>query len=141
MRVVDANVLLYAVNAAAADHDRARTFLDEALAGDETIGLSWTVLLAFLRISTHPAVFRTPLPPAGAVDVVRTWLSSGVVVVVEPSTRHLDTLAALLDGAGTGGNLVADAHLAALAIDHDATLVSFDRDFARFDGLRWEVPD
>lgn len=140
MLVVDANVLLYAVNSTAADHERARTWLDRALAGHDTLAISWTVLLAFVRLSTHPAVFPTPLTPAQAIDVVRTWLGSMVAQPIEPSAEHLDSLARLLADAGTGGNLVADAHLAALAIDHDATLVSFDRDFARFPGLRWEVP-
>lgn len=140
MLVVDANVLLYAVNEAAADHDRARAWLDGALGGHDTLGFAWTVLLAFVRLSTHPAVFPAPLTPAQAIEVVRTWLGSTIALVVEPSTRHLDVLGALLTEAGAGGNLVSDAHLASLAIEHDATLVSFDRDFGRFAGLRWEIP-
>lgn len=140
MLVVDANVLLYAVNSTAADHDRARTWLDGALAGHDTLAFSWTVMLAFVRLSTHPAVFPTPLTPDQAIEIVRLWLGSSVAQLVEPSAEHLDTLAGLLADAGTGGNLVTDAHLAALAIDLDATLVSFDRDFARFPGLRWEIP-
>lgn len=140
MRIVDANVLLYAINTAAPHHDRARAWLDGALAGRERVGFAWTVLLAFVRVSTHPAVFTRPLSAAQATDAVRGWLAQPAAVVVEPTPRHADLLAGLLAEAGTAANLVGDAHLAALALEHDAVLVSFDNDFARFVGLRREVP-
>jgi toxin-antitoxin system PIN domain toxin len=140
MRVVDANVLLYAVNTASERHRRARAWLDAALAGDETVGFAWVVLLAFVRLSTHPGIFPRPLASDQAIGVVRKWLTSEVAVVVEPGPRHLDLLAALLDEAGTAANLVTDAHLAAIAIEHDATLETFDADFTRFAGLRRHVP-
>ena len=140
MRIVDANVLLYAVNEAAPHHDRARSWLDGALAGREPVGFAWTVLLAFVRVGTHPAVFPRPLSAAEATDVVRVWLAQPSAVVVEPTPRHADLLAGLLAEAGTAANLVGDAHLAALALEHDAVLVTFDNDFGRFAGLRREVP-
>jgi uncharacterized protein len=98
------------------------------------------VLLAFLRLSTHRAVFAHPLNVDDAMGVVRHWLNRPTVVVVEPSVRHAEVLARLLTESGTGGNLVNDAHLAALAVEHDAVLVSFDADFGRFPGVRWEQP-
>lgn len=140
MRIVDANVLLYAVNASTGQHDRARAWLDGALAGREPVGLAWTALLAFVRLATHPAIFERPLTAAEATGVVRSWLAQPAAVVVEPTPRHIDLLAGLLAEAGTAANLVNDAHLAALALEHDAVLVSFDADFGRFAGLRREAP-
>jgi hypothetical protein len=140
VRIVDANVLLYAVNVASPHHARARAWLDGALAGREPVGFAWTVVLAFVRLATHPVVFERPLTPAEATDVVRAWLAQPPAIVVEPTPRHADLLAALLAEAGTAANLVNDAHLAALALEHDAVLVSFDADFGRFAGLRREVP-
>jgi toxin-antitoxin system PIN domain toxin len=138
--VVDANVLLYAVNESSAHHRRARAWLDGALNGQETLGFSWTVLLAFLRLSTHPRVFPRPLAIPDAAAIVRDWLAQTVAVAVHPTPRHIDVLAGLLSESGAFGNLVNDAHLAALAIEHNAVLISFDTDFARFGGLRWEQP-
>lgn len=136
MVVVDANVLIYAVNSQAPHHETARTWLDDAVSGDETVGTAWVVMLAFLRLTTHPATFERPLAPSRAATIVREWLGQPTVRVVEPTARHLDVLASLLAEAGTAANLVNDAHIAALTIEHDATLVSFDADFGRFRGLR-----
>ena len=140
MLIVDANVLLHAVNRDSPEHPHARAWLDAALAGPETVGFAWTVLLAFLRVSTHPAVFGQPLAPDDALAVVRSWLEQSTAAVVEPTSRHLAVLGGLLTEAGTAGNLVNDAHLAALAVEHAASLVSFDADFARFKGLDWINP-
>jgi toxin-antitoxin system PIN domain toxin len=141
VRLVDANVLLYAVNPATAYHARARDWLDDALDGPHTVGFAWTVVLAFIRIATNPAIFERPLEPTQACEVVRGWLAQPSAVVVDSTSRHVDVLAGLLTEAGTAGNLVADAHLAALAVEHDATVVSFDTDFARFAGVRWAQPN
>ena len=140
MRLCDANVLLYAVNSDAPNHTAARSWLDGALSGGETIAFPWAVLLAFLRLATHPAVFPLPLGADAAIARVREWLRQPAATVAEPGSRHLEILAALVEESGVAGNLVSDAHLAALAIELDAELVSFDRDFARFAGLRWSVP-
>jgi len=140
MRLCDANVLLYAVNSDAPNHTAARSWLDGALSGGETVAFPWAVLLAFLRLATHPAVFPLPLGADAAIARVREWLRQPAATVAEPGSRHLEILAALVEESGVAGNLVSDAHLAALAIELDAELVSFDRDFARFAGLRWSVP-
>jgi toxin-antitoxin system PIN domain toxin len=140
VRIVDANVLLYAVNRDAPLHRRARRWLDRALGGPEAVGLPWLSLLAFVRLSTRADLFPRPLPPERAFAVVEAWLQAPAAVVVHPTPRHLSVLGGLLRPFGTAANLVNDAHLAALAVEHDATLVSFDRDFGRFPGLRWEEP-
>jgi len=138
--VVDANVLLHAVNSASRQHEPARAWLRDALAGPETVGFAWTVLLAFLRLATHPSVFARPLDAGAATAVAERWLAAGPSIVIEPTARHLHLLRGLLADTGTAGSLVGDAHLAALALEHDATVVSFDRDFARFPGLRLRIP-
>ena len=140
MKLVDANVLLYAVDEDATHHAAAREGLDAALAGRETLGFAWIVLLAFLRLSTHPAVFPQPLRLEDAAGAVETWLAQPPSLVVDPTPRHLAVLRGLLAAAGTAANLVNDAHLAALALENDAEIVSFDRDFGRFDGVRCLAP-
>lgn len=140
MRIVDANVLLYAVNEDAGQHDRARAWLDGALNGSETVGFAWIALLAFLRLATRPGLFPRPLPVEAATDTVEQWLAQPPAVLVEPTRRHPAVLRDLLARVGTGGNLVNDAHLAALAVEHNAGVVSFDGDFARFPGVRWQAP-
>ena len=141
MRVVDANVLLYAVNADSQHHLAARRWLDTALAGADTVGFTWVALTAFLRISTKVGLFPSPLAPAEALDQVRAWLAEPGARVLDPTPRHLEVLATLLDQVGTGGNLVTDAHLAAIALEHRADVVSYDVDFGRFATLRWHRPD
>lgn len=140
MRVVDTNVLLYAMNETDPRHDEARAWLRRALSGGETVGFAWMVLIAFVRISTRAGVFPSPLPVAASTGLVRAWLDAPPSVVVEPTPQHLDVVEGLLADVGTGGNLVNDAHLAALALEHDATIVSYDSDFARFEGVRWTRP-
>ena len=106
----------------------------------ETVGLAWTVLLAFLRLTTKAGLFEKPLPIETAFELVASWLAQPAVVVVEPTSRHLGTLRDLLAPLGTAGNLTTDAHLAALAVEHGAELCSSDNDFARFQSLRWRNP-
>jgi uncharacterized protein len=140
MKVVDANVLLYAVNEDATKHQESREWLDAALSGAATVGFSWIVLLAFVRLSTKAGVFPRPLTLAAALGVVEAWLAQPAAVVVEPTVSHASVLAELLQAVGVGGNLVNDAHLAALAIEHHGLVVSFDRDFDRFAGVKREEP-
>ena len=136
MKLVDANVRLYAVDANAVHHHRAREWLDSALNDDEPLGFSWVVLLAFLRISTRSRLLARPLSPEQAFGCVELWLSAEASVVLEPTSGHLGTLRRLLKPLGTAGNLTSDAHLAALALEHDAVIVSYDNDFDRFEGIR-----
>lgn len=140
MNLVDGNVLLYAVNTAADHHEDARSWLDGELAGRSTVGFTWLALLAFLRLSTKPGLFLAPLPVAGALDRVADWLAQPTSVLLEPTAQHLPVLRGLLGSSGTDGNLTSDAHLAALAIEHRGTIVSYDRDFGRFPGVRWTTP-
>ena len=140
MKVVDANVLLYAVNEQAPHHGPARRWLDRALSGGEAVGFAWVVILAFLRLSTNPSLFARPLALDEAVGVVEAWLAQPPAVVVQPTPRHLSLLHGLLAPVGTAANLVNDAHLAALSLEHGAEVTSFDGDFARFAGVRWQRP-
>jgi uncharacterized protein len=140
VNLVDANVLLYAVNEADPKHDESRRWLDATVGGPDTVGFSWTVLLAFLRLSTKVGLFPRPLAVDSALERVRQWIAQPGCVVVEPTPRHLAVIAGLLAEVGAGGNLVSDAHLAALALENDATLITYDSDFGRFAGVRWQRP-
>ncbi len=140
MNLVDANVLLYAVDEDAPLHSPAIGWLDPALAGREAVGFAWTVVHSFVRLSTHPSLFAKPLTPDQAFDVLESWLDQPASMVVDPTIRHLSVLRGLLTQLGTAANLVNDAHLAALAVEHGAEIVSFDADFARFPGVRWHRP-
>lgn len=140
MIVVDVNLLIYAVNADAPLHRKAKPWLENAISGTETVGLAWTVLLAFLRLTTRTGMFQRPLGVAKAFEVVEAWLQQPAVILVEPTPRHFLILRNLILPIGTGGNLTSDAHLAALATEHGAHLCSTDGDFARFPGLRWYNP-
>ncbi|HEX9277186.1 MAG TPA: type II toxin-antitoxin system VapC family toxin [Casimicrobiaceae bacterium] len=140
MKIVDLNVLLYAVNSDAALHQRVRAWWEAAVNDDETIGLPWVVLLGFLRLTTNPRVFPRPLAPDAAAAKVDTWLALDNIRIVCEKDDHWESLKTLLHQSGTAGNLTTDAHLAALALTHDAVLVSCDTDFTRFKGLRWENP-
>jgi uncharacterized protein len=141
MKIVDANVLLYAVNSASQHHEPSRRWLDGALSGSDTVGLAWMVLLAFIRLTTKEGLFPTPLPPDEAVRQVADWCDAPGAVLVSPTPRHPDILGRLFGAVGVGGNLVNDAHLAALAIEHRAGIVSYDSDFGRFEGVKWHRPD
>jgi toxin-antitoxin system PIN domain toxin len=140
VKLPDANVLLYALDEESPRHARARAWLERELSGTETIAFSWTVLLAVLRLSTRSVVFERPLSPEDAIDLVDGWLARPNVTVVHPTDRHAAVLRELLAPLGTAGNLVTDAHLAALAIEHGAELCSSDADFSRFSGVRWSDP-
>ena len=140
MILVDVNILIYAVNSDSPLHQRAKGWLESTLSGSDTVGLSWAVLLAFLRVTTRSGIFERPLSVDTAFDIVAAWLSQPSVVTIDPVAQHLRVVRDLLLPLGTGGNLTSDAHLAALAIAHGAELCSSDNDFARFPRLRWRNP-
>jgi uncharacterized protein len=141
VRVVDANVLLYSVNADAQHHEASRTWLDSALSGDDTVGFSWLAMLAFVRLATKPGLFPHPLPVDVAAAQLAAWTSAPGGIVVHPGAGHIEQLARLLGTPGLGGSLVSDAHLAAIAIEHRAEVVSYDHDFTLFADVRWRRPD
>lgn len=140
MNLVDANVLLYAVNSDAAHHARSRRWLDGALSGDEAVAFAWIALLAFVRLSTKIDLFPAPLSAGQAMDRVDAWLGAAPAVVLEPTVQHGPILRRLLEAVAVGANLVNDAHLAALALEHRCGIVSFDNDFSRFPGVSWSEP-
>lgn len=140
MVIVDADVLLYAIDESMPRHPAAKRWIEAALNGNETIGFDWVALLAFLRLSTRSGIFPRPIDRCTALNVVEAWLSAGPAVVVHPTDRHVAVLRGLLEHAGTAPNLVNDAHLAALCIEHGARMCTYDRDFSRFSGLRTFAP-
>ena len=137
MILVDLNILLYAVNSGGPEHGPASDWLRAALReGDEPIGLGWVVVLGFLRLSTSPRLFPRPLGINEALLFVETLLTHRLVRKVLPGEGHWALLRHLLTLSGTGGNLVTDAHLAALALEYDARIATRDADFSRFPGIR-----
>lgn len=140
MKLCDANLLLYAYDSRSPKNKQAKAWLSKQLSGTETFAFAWIVLIAFIRLVTNPRVFTEPLEPADAIDVVETWFQQPCATVLEPTPRHLAVLRDLLAPLGTAANLVSDAHLAALALEHGAELCSCDADFSRFPGLRWTDP-
>ena len=140
MKVVDANLLLYAIDRRSPRHRAALSWLEKQLSGQEPVAFAWVVLLAVARLSTNPIVFERPLSADRAFDVVDRWLAQPCAIIVHPGDRHAAMVRHLLRPLGTAGNLVNDAHLAALAIEHGADLYSCDADFSRFPGLRWVNP-
>jgi toxin-antitoxin system PIN domain toxin len=138
--LVDANILLYAANHSAPDHDRALKWLDGKLNGSARVGLPWPSLLAFVRLASNPSILRNPVSPYAAWQQVSDWLASDVAWIPAPGEHHADILGKLLAVRSMTSRLVPDAHLAALAIEHGVTLCSTDGDFSRFPGLKWENP-
>jgi toxin-antitoxin system PIN domain toxin len=140
VKLPDVNLLLYAADETSARHESARQWLEQALSGRETVAFAWLALVGFIRISTNAAIFERPRDAKEALDLVDGWLDQPCVTVIHPTDRHAAVLRELLLPLGTAGNLTNDAHLAALAIEHGATLCSCDTDFSRFQGLRWIDP-
>lgn len=140
MKVPDLNLLIHAVDRSSPAHPPARDWWNDLMSGTETVAFSWTVLLGFIRLTTNPSVVAKPLTAGEALEYVERWLAHPNSAVIEPTTRHPAILRDLLADSGTAGNLVSDAHLAALAIEHGGELCSADRDFGRFSGLRWVNP-
>jgi toxin-antitoxin system PIN domain toxin len=140
MIVPDVNLLIHAYNSDAPHHAAAKAWWEDLLSSDQPVGLPWATSLGFIRLMTHRAVLVTPMVPQRAVDIVRSWHMRPNVYVLEPGPRHLEMLERLFAALGTAGRLVTDAHLAALAIEHQCELCSNDPDFSRFPGLRWRNP-
>jgi toxin-antitoxin system PIN domain toxin len=140
VKLVDANLLLYAVDESSPHHASARPWLEEQLSGTETLAFTWAVLLAFVRLATNPRVFKAPLTLEASLELVDGWFEQPPATVVHPTDRHTALLRELLAPLGTAANLTSDAHLAALSIEHGAELCSADADFARFPRVRWVNP-
>lgn len=140
--LVDANLLLYSVDTASRFHERAREWLLAQLNGAHRIGLPWQSLGNFLRIATNPRVLPSPLPAVVAWQQVEIWLSAPAAWVPQPGHAHAELLGGLITRHEIAGNLMPDAMLSALALEHGLTVCSADTDFARFEpsGLRWNNP-
>jgi toxin-antitoxin system PIN domain toxin len=138
--LIDTNLWLYASLQESPRHRQAKTWLETTFNGNVAIALPWSVLLAVLRISTQSRLMLQPLSPAQALELVDGWLHHPSVELVQPGPSHWSVLRLLIQEAGTAGNLTSDAHLAALAIEHDCMLCSADNDFRRFPGLRFHNP-
>ena len=140
MIIPDINLLVYAYTQGAAHHGQARRWWEGLVNGTERVGVAWVVAAGFVRLMTHRAVLSRPASPAQAVDLVEQWFAYPHVLPLGPGTEHLQLFRRALDAAGAGGSLVTDAHLAALAMEHQAEVHSNDADFGRFPGLRWRNP-
>ncbi len=138
--IIDANILLYAVDRDSQWHDPARRWLEDQMNGSARVGLPWQSLTAFLRISTHPRALTQPLSPLEAWGYVQAWLDVPIAWVPVATGRHSVLLGSLMQRYAVTGNLVNDAHLAALAIEHGVAIASADTDFARFAEVRWVNP-
>lgn len=140
MQLLDVNVLVYAFRRDVPGHERFASWLDELVNGERPFGVSDLVSSGFLRIVTHPRIFIVPAAIENALEFVETLRDSQVFVPVAPGPRHWEIFTGLCRNAGVRGNLVADAYLAAMAIELDCEWISTDRDFSRFPGLRWRLP-
>jgi uncharacterized protein len=136
----DVNLLLYVHNRDAAQHEAAVRWLKSALAGPEPVALTWTTILGFLRMSTNPKVFPNPMTTSEAITAITEWQRHPAVALLQIGERHWEILQRMIVSGNVSGPLITDAHLAALAIEHGATLCTTDHDFARFPGLRWQNP-
>jgi len=140
MILIDANILLYAYDPSSSHHQAARDWLEETFSAPEPVGLTWVTLLAFLRIGTSPRALENPLSVSETSALIAEWLERPMVTLLIPGERHWEILRQLMDKGQARGNLIMDAHLGALAIEHGATLATCDRDFARFPGLKFFNP-
>lgn len=140
MIVPDLNLLLYAYDSGSSFHAKAADWWQSCLSGTEPVGLAHVVVFGFVRLATNPRAFTDPMTPTEAAGHVRSWLEQPPVQVLDPGPDHLRQTLQLLEDLGTAGNLVSDAQMAALAMEHDAVLHTADADFVRFPGLRWYNP-
>lgn len=140
MILLDANILIYANNAEAPQYPLIRGWLEQVLDERQPVGLCWPVIWAFVRIATNSRIWPTPTTPSGAVKTIRSLLAHPGVTLVEPGPRHIRILEEVMTQSQALGSLVSDAVLAAIAIEHGATLASTDNDFSRFENLNWINP-
>ena len=140
MKITDANLLLYAYNESAPPHEAAKDWLEKCLSSPEIFGLSWQIITAFLRISTNPKSFPLPFTSGEAIEIVNDWLAQPQVRIILPTEKHWTIFSGLIVEGQTSGAMMMDAHLAALAIEHGATLATTDRDFVRFSKLKTVNP-
>ena len=140
MILADANLLLYAEDSLSEQHEAARFWWDEQLSGSTPVCLCWPILTAFIRIGTNARLHQRPLTIREAIERVQSWLDQPCVQIIHPTDGHWPIFQRMLSDGKAVGNLVSDAHLAALAIEHNCVLASTDADFARFKGLKWNNP-
>ena len=140
MILVDANILLYAEDSLNSHHQEAHVWWDSQLSGTVVVCLCWTIISAFIRIGTNPRVFENPLSLEQALARVQSWLDQPCTRIIRPTERHWTVFKQILTDGQAVANLVTDAHLAALAIEHGCELASTDSDFARFPKLKWKNP-
>ncbi len=140
MIVPDLNLLVYAYNRGASKHVPARRWWEGLVNGTERVGIPWAVTMGFVRLLTHRAVLERPATPEQALDFVEQWFRYPHVAPLNPGAEHLLHFRRSLAAAGVGANLVTDAHVASLAMEHQAEVHSNDADFGRFPGLRWRNP-
>lgn len=140
MIFVDANILLYAENSGSPLNRKALKWWSSALSGEEPVCLCWEVINAFIRIGTNPRVFNNPLSTSEALDRVSSWINQPCARIIHPTARHWDIFTDMLISGQASANLVSDAHLAALAIEHNCTLYSTDKDFKRFPKIKYKNP-
>ena len=140
MIVLDVNLLLYAYDAASPDHRKARKWIEEVFSGDESIGLPWQTLTAFIRILTHPGLLGERFSMRQALAIVDQWVDTPHVQTLTPGERHWPLFRDMLVNGDVRGKVTTDAALAALTIEYAGVLYTADRDFARFPGLRWVNP-
>jgi uncharacterized protein len=138
--ILDANVLLYAYNKQTPHHKAAQAWLENLLDSSGAIAMPWVTIWAFLRIATNPRVWPDPLSVSAAFEIIRSWVQQPGVTILQPGPRHAEILERLLSAYSVSGALVTDAVLAALALEHGATVASTDQDFRRFPEVRWINP-
>ena len=140
MIVPDVNLLLYGYDRDSPFHTKAAAWWTACLSGTESVGLPHVVLFGFLRVGTSPRAFRQPMTPAEAAGHIRAWLAQPVVQILDAGAHHVEQVLELLQRVGMAGNLVTDAQIAAVAVEHNAVVHTSDADFIRFTGVRWFNP-
>ncbi len=140
MIVPDVNLLVYAYNSTSPHHEAAKAWWDDLIAGSEEVALPWVVVTGFIRMMANPSVVSPPVPPVVSVAHIRHWFQHPHINPINPGNDHLDWLDGNFEFAGIGRNMVADTHIASIAMEHDAEVHSRDSDFSRFPGLKWHDP-